>query len=80
LEDAIGGQGIMKKEIKKVEFALSIVTGTFNIAKLFGEDIQMVGQGGDILELTQGELEHVGQDRNVVKVEYMRVEAILEHA
>jgi hypothetical protein len=32
------------------------------------------------LELTQGELEHVGQDRNVVEVEYMRVDAILEHA
>jgi len=80
LEDAIGGQGIMKKEIKKVESALFIVTGTFNIAKLFGEDIQMVGQEGDILELTQGELEHVGQDRDVVEVEYMRVEVILKHA
>ncbi len=32
------------------------------------------------MELTQGELEHVGQDRNVVEVEYMRVDAILEHA
>jgi len=43
LENAIGGQGTMKKEIKKVEFALSIVTSTFNIAKLLSEDIQMVG-------------------------------------
>jgi len=78
LEDAIGGQGTMKKEIKKVKSALSIVTSTFNIAKLLSEDIQMVGQGGDILELTQGELEHVGQDRNVVEVEYMKVDVILD--
>jgi hypothetical protein len=40
----------------------------------------MVGQGGGILELTQGELKHVGQDQDVDEVEYMRVEAILEHA
>ncbi len=43
LEDAIGGQGTMKKEIKKVKSTLSIVTSTFNIAKLLSEDIQMVG-------------------------------------
>lgn len=62
LEDAIDGLGIMKEEIKKVECALSIVTCIFNIARLPGKDLQMVGQGSGILELTQGELEHVGQD------------------
>jgi hypothetical protein len=62
LEDAIGGRGIMKKEIKKVECALSIVTCIFNITKLPSKDLQMVSQGSGILELTQGELEHVGQD------------------
>ncbi len=62
LEDAIGGRGIMKEEIKKMECELSIVTCIFNIAKLLGKNLQMVGQGGGILELTQGELEHVGED------------------
>ncbi len=32
------------------------------------------------MELTQGELEHARQERNVAKVEYMRVEATFEHA
>jgi hypothetical protein len=33
----------MKKEIKKVEYALFIVTSTFNIVEHLGKDIQMVG-------------------------------------
>jgi hypothetical protein len=32
------------------------------------------------LELTQGELKHAKKEKNVVKVEYMRVEVALEHA
>jgi hypothetical protein len=33
----------MKKEIKKVESALSVVTCTFNIVELLDKDLQMVG-------------------------------------
>jgi hypothetical protein len=52
----------MKMEIKKVECVLSIVISTLNITKFHGKYLQMMGQGGGILELTQGELEHGGQD------------------
>ncbi len=52
----------MKVEIQKVESALYVVTSTFNIVKLLGKDLQMVGQRGGILELTQGELKHARQD------------------
>jgi hypothetical protein len=80
LKDTIGGRGTMKMEIKKVECVLSIVISTLNITKFHGKYLQMMGQGGGILELTQGELEHVGQDQYVIEVEYMKVEATFEHA
>ncbi len=68
LEDTTGGQGIMKEEIKKMECALFIITCIFNIAKLPGKNLQMVGQGSGILEFTQGELGHVGQDWDVLRL------------
>ncbi len=39
-EDAIGGQGTMKEEIKKVEFAFFVVISTFNTVKLLNKYLQ----------------------------------------
>jgi hypothetical protein len=52
----------MKMEIKKVECVLSIVISTLNIAKFHGKNLKMMDKGSSILELPQGDLEHVGQD------------------
>lgn len=53
----------MKEKIKKMESTFFVVIVTFNITKHPNKYLQiLVGQGGGILELTQGELEHAPQD------------------